>query len=182
MDSKTLHAFAQETLKKPRKAIKINIKEDEEVFLEDGSACKPMPVKTTSDALRASLLMLFKHVADVHMTVVEIIAEKYHLDIEEIHNAVTVDPRWTEMLVNPIITNLTTTELQPPAPVAPVAPAASPAPVPAPVAPAAAPVAAPVAAAAKKRGRPPMTAEQKALAKAKRSQKQPADEEELVFP
>lgn len=159
MDSKTLHTFAQETLKKPRKPIKINLKE-EEVVLEDGSVCKPMPVKTTSDALRASLLMLFKHVADVHMTVVEIIAEKFHLDSEEIHNAITADPRWKEMLVNPTITNLTKTESQaePPAP--------------------------PPAAPQKKRGRPPMTPEQKALAKAKRSQKQkplPTDEEELVF-
>ena len=80
---------------------------EEPVTLVDGSTFQPMPVKTANDALRASLLILFKHVADVHVTVVEIIAEKFNLDADEIHKSIVDDPRWNEMLVNPLIVDLT---------------------------------------------------------------------------
>lgn len=79
----------------------------ESVTLADGSTLPPLPVKTPHDALKATLLMMFKHVADVHVTIVEIIAEKYGLNPEEIHSAITSDSRWTEMLNNPLITDLT---------------------------------------------------------------------------
>jgi hypothetical protein len=79
----------------------------ETVTLADGSILTPMPVKNSNDALRASLLMLFKHVADVHVTVVEIVAEKFHLKVDDIHQAIQDDPRWADMLVNPLITDLT---------------------------------------------------------------------------
>lgn len=81
----------------------------EPVTLANGSPFVPMEVKTTSDALRASLLMLFKHVADVHVTLVEIVAEKFDLNVDDIMNAVTDDPRWQTMLVDPLITDLTAT-------------------------------------------------------------------------
>jgi hypothetical protein len=81
----------------------------EPVTLADGSTFVPMEVKTNSDALRASLLMLFKHVADVHVTLVEIVAEKFDLKVDDIMNAVTDDPRWQTMLVDPLITDLTVT-------------------------------------------------------------------------
>jgi hypothetical protein len=79
----------------------------ESVTLADGSTFVPMEVKTNSDALRASLLMLFKHVADVHVTLVEIVAEKFDLKVDDIMNVVTEDPRWQTMLVDPLITDLT---------------------------------------------------------------------------
>jgi hypothetical protein len=98
--------LAQQTLRKaPQRKPVTLVKEP--VTLADGSGFSPMPVKDSSDALRASLLMLFKHVADVHVTVVEIVAEKFNLKVEDIHKAITDDPRWTEMLVNPLITDLT---------------------------------------------------------------------------
>jgi hypothetical protein len=81
----------------------------ESVTLADGSTFVPMEVKTNSDALRASLLMLFKHVADVHVTLVEIVAEKFDLKVDDIMNVVTEDPRWQTMLVDPLITDLTAT-------------------------------------------------------------------------
>jgi hypothetical protein len=87
-----------------RKAIQMK---SEPVTLADGSTLPPLSVKTPHDALRATLLMLFKHVADVHITIVEIIAEKYGLHPDEIHSAITSDPRWTEMLNTPLITDLT---------------------------------------------------------------------------
>lgn len=81
----------------------------EAVTLATGDRLPPLPVKTPKDALQATLLMLFKHVADIHVTIVEIIAEKYGLKTDEIHAAITEDPRWTEMLQNPLITDLTST-------------------------------------------------------------------------
>ncbi len=79
----------------------------EQVSLASGGTLEPLPVETPKDALRATLLMLFKHVADVHITIVEILAEKYNLKVDEIHEAITSDPRWTEMLTNPVISDLT---------------------------------------------------------------------------
>lgn len=87
-----------------KKSVKI-VKED--VQLADGSTFTPIEVKTNNDALRASLLMLFKHVADVHVTLVEIVAEKFHLKVDDIMNVVTEDPRWQKMLVDPLVTDLT---------------------------------------------------------------------------
>jgi hypothetical protein len=84
----------------------------EPVVLADGSDFIPMPVNNSSDLLRATLLTLFKHVADIHITVVEVIAEKFGLSVEEIHNAITEDPRWQKMLVDPVITDLTATTKQ----------------------------------------------------------------------
>ncbi len=102
----SVQQLARETLKtaptgKPVKVVQ------ETVTLADGSILTPMPVKNSNDALRASLLMLFKHVADVHVTVVEIIAEKFNLKVEDIHQAIQDDPRWADLLVNPLITDLT---------------------------------------------------------------------------
>jgi len=94
-------ALAAPPAKKPVKLV------EEKVTLADGSTFTPMPVTNANDALRASLLMLFKHVADVHVTVVEIVAEKFGLQVDEIHKAITDDPRWHAMLVNPLISDLT---------------------------------------------------------------------------
>lgn len=81
----------------------------EPVQMADGSAFKPMEVKTSSDVLRGSLLMLFKHVADIHVTVVEIVADKFGLKVEDIHNAITEDPRWADIFLHPMVSDLTAT-------------------------------------------------------------------------
>ena len=81
----------------------------EPVVMAGGSEFVPMEVKTSSDLLRASLLTLFKHVADIHVTVVEVIAEKFDLSVEDIHTAITEDPRWQKMLTDPVISDLTAT-------------------------------------------------------------------------
>ena len=80
---------------------------NEEVALTNGHIFVPIPVKNPSDALRASLLMVFKHVSDIHVSIVEIIADKFKLDVDDIHNAIKEDPRWTDMLTNPLIHDLT---------------------------------------------------------------------------
>lgn len=107
MNSSEIKALAKKALT-GQTAKKITLVQ-EPVSLADGSDFTPVPVKTSSDLHRASLLMLFKHVADIHITVVEVIAEKFGLDVDEIHTALTEDPRWQTMLENPLISDLTST-------------------------------------------------------------------------
>lgn len=117
MNTSQLNTLAKEALKLPRTKKEI-VLDNDEVFLADGSKFKPIPVKNTSDVLRGSLLMLFKHVSDIHVTIVEIIAEKYGLSVEDIHKTITEDPRWSQMFVHPLISDLTETaekQAEPPA-------------------------------------------------------------------
>jgi hypothetical protein len=114
----TVKALAKETAKKLPTKKKVKVVQ-EPVILSDGSTFKPIPVKTTSDVLRTSLLMLFKHVADIHVTVIEIVAEKFGISVEDLHKAITEDPRWADMFVHPLISDLTETATAnsvPPAP------------------------------------------------------------------
>lgn len=99
--------LAQEALKTSQKK-KVTLVQ-EAVTLANGASFTPLPVKNSSDLLRASLLMLFKHVADIHVTVVEVIAEKFDLSVDEIHKAITEDPRWEKMMSDPLVTDLTET-------------------------------------------------------------------------
>jgi hypothetical protein len=68
-------------------------------------------VKTTSkdarDAYAESLKMILQHVADFHMTVVDIISEKYNIPVDEIMKTVASDSRYANMLVEPKIHRLT---------------------------------------------------------------------------
>jgi hypothetical protein len=68
-------------------------------------------VKTTSkdarDAYADSLKMILQHVADFHMTVVDIISEKYNIPVDEIMKTVASDSRYANMLVDPKIHRLT---------------------------------------------------------------------------
>jgi hypothetical protein len=59
------------------------------------------------DAYAESLKVILQHVADFHMTVVDIISEKYNIPVDEIMNTVTSDSRYTNMLVDPKIHRLT---------------------------------------------------------------------------
>ena len=59
------------------------------------------------DAYAESLKMILQHVADFHMTVVDIISEKYNIPVDEIMNTVTSDSRYVNMLVDPKIYRLT---------------------------------------------------------------------------
>ena len=98
-------ALAEKAIKASKKKPVTLVREP--VVMADGSEFVPMAVNNSSDLLRASLLTLFKHVADIHITVVEVIADKFGLSIDEIHTAITEDPRWKKMLVDPVISDLT---------------------------------------------------------------------------
>jgi hypothetical protein len=108
MNKQTVNTLAKEAIKAPRVKKQVKLVQ-EAVTLADGASFTPMEVKTSSDVLRASLLTLFKHVADIHVTVVEIIADKFGHSVEDLHAAITEDPRWQQMLVDPVIADLTKT-------------------------------------------------------------------------
>lgn len=108
MNSTKIQTLAKEAMQQPRKKKNVKIA-SEKTVLADGSSFQPLEVKTSNDLLQASLLMLFKHVADVHVTVVEVIAEKFGLKVEDLHKAITEDPRWQAMLSDPFVTDLTAT-------------------------------------------------------------------------
>jgi len=63
------------------------------------------------DAYAESLKMILQHVAEFHITVVDIISEKYKIPVDEIMNTVTSDSRYTNMVVDPKIHRLTATAL-----------------------------------------------------------------------
>jgi len=75
----------------------------------------PVEVEVKSDARDAyaeSLKMILQHVADFHITVVDIISEKYNIPVDEIMNTVTSDSRYANMLVDPKIHRLTSSSNQ----------------------------------------------------------------------
>lgn len=63
-------------------------------------------IKDGRSAYAASLQMILKHVADFHITVVDIISKKYNIPVDEIMNTVTSDSKYTDMLVSPDIHTL----------------------------------------------------------------------------
>ena len=146
----------------------VTVKKEDVVIRHPGSGearskARPIQIDTTRDVWRATVLTLFKHVADMHHTIVTIIADKYELD-PNIHDLIGDDGRLDIPLKVEVQEKEKPKRGRPPkkvAPAAPVAvvepptpapvveppaPVAAPAPVPAPVAaPAPVPVPAPVA-------------------------------------
>lgn len=70
----------------------------------------PKDIVTNRGAYAASLHLVFKHVADFHTMIVEIIAEKTGLDSDTIFDVIKSDDRYKEMLVSPTIHSLGTFE------------------------------------------------------------------------
>ena len=89
----------------------VTVKKEDVVIRHPGSGearskARPIEIDTTRDVWRATVLTLFKHVADMHHTIVTIIADKYELDPNKVIDVITDDPRWTELQVHPIIHDL----------------------------------------------------------------------------
>ena len=81
----------------------------EPVFIEkDGQTIPyiPIEIKNGRDAYAASLHMLLNHFAQFHITIVEIISDKYHIPVEEIMNTIKSDDRYVNMSVCPNIHEL----------------------------------------------------------------------------
>ena len=64
--------------------------------------CIPVDIEIQDgrSAYALSLQMIFRHVADFHMTVVDVISEKYNIPVDDIMNAVTSDSRYKNMVVD----------------------------------------------------------------------------------
>jgi len=79
---------------------------NEPVYIhEDGNTVPYIPghIKTARDGYAASLHLLFKHVADFHITVIDLLAEKYKFSAEEAIDSLHADPRFRDMIVHPTI-------------------------------------------------------------------------------
>lgn len=82
---------------------------NEPVFVaKDGSVQEYIPKEIVGyrEAYAASLHLVFKHVADFHTAMLEIIAEKYGHDVDELVKVVQEDGRIKDMTVNPVISGL----------------------------------------------------------------------------
>ena len=93
----------------PKSSIKSLTIVNEPVFVsKDGSVQTYIPKEIVGhrEAYAASLHVIFKHVADFHMSMLEIIAEKYDHDVDEMVKVVQDDARFKDMTVYPIISGL----------------------------------------------------------------------------
>jgi len=81
----------------------------EPVYIEKDGQIKPyipIEIKNGRDAYAVSLHMLFNHFAQFHISVVDIISDKYHIPVEEIMNTIKSDDRYINMSVCPNIHEL----------------------------------------------------------------------------
>jgi hypothetical protein len=78
----------------------------EAVNMADGTAYEPHPVKDGKAAMSACLHMILKHTADMFVGIVEIVAEKYKIDPNEMMHVITEHPRYKEMHVDPVMLDL----------------------------------------------------------------------------
>ena len=79
---------------------------NEPVFVTKEGVEEPYIAKSVTsgrDMYAASLHLLFKHVADFHSSILDILSEKYSIPVEDMLNTIHEDPRFTEMVVNPVI-------------------------------------------------------------------------------
>lgn len=76
--------------------------------LEDGVQFPYMPkaVKTARKAFGASLHLIFQHVADIHILMLTILSETYGHSIDDMVAHIHGDPRYMNMLVNPLLTGM----------------------------------------------------------------------------
>lgn len=94
----------------PPRSIKSVTIQNEPVFVTKEGVSEPYiprEILTHRDAYSASLHLLFKHVADVHLLMVEVLAEKYNLDADEIIQTVQNDQRMKDITLNPTLESLT---------------------------------------------------------------------------
>ncbi len=72
------------------------LKEDGELYY-----FVPKEITTHRDAWKASLSVLFKHVADFHMLITNIIAETYNLDVNEMVAIIQANPKYKDLMTAP---------------------------------------------------------------------------------
>ena len=64
-------------------------------------------METSADACyKASLELIFAHVADIHMIILKVLSAKYGHSIEEMLNTVTQSPEWKNIYLHPVLKTL----------------------------------------------------------------------------
>jgi len=66
----------------------------------------PKTIKTNRDAYGACLSIVLKHVADFHYTILEILSEKYAIDIDEMVSVLQSHPKYKGVVEQPVISSL----------------------------------------------------------------------------
>jgi hypothetical protein len=82
---------------------------NEPVFVtEDGQQIPYVTkkVKNHHQAFSATLHLVFQHTADVYMTMMEIVADKYGFNSDDMIKAVMEDPRFNSIMMNPALSSL----------------------------------------------------------------------------
>ena len=77
-----------------------------DVALATGEQFPRGEVTDGKSAMRAAVMMILKHTADMFTTIVGIVAEKYELDEDEMMKVIQEHPRFTDMLVDPVLHDL----------------------------------------------------------------------------
>jgi hypothetical protein len=91
------------------KSLKSTTFTSEPVFVDEKGETRPYiahEIKTARHALGATLDVIYKHTADLFLVMVTIMSEKTKLPVEEIMEAITTDPRYTDVMVNPCVNTL----------------------------------------------------------------------------
>lgn len=81
----------------------------EPVFVnKDGSVTPYIPKDIVGhrSAYAACLHLVFQHTADVHITMLEILAEKCGFAVDDMINTISNEPRFKDMMVNPTLHSL----------------------------------------------------------------------------
>jgi hypothetical protein len=75
---------------------------------EDGSLTPYISQEIVGNrsAYAACLHLVFQHTADVHITMMEILAEKYGLSVNDMIETVTKEARFKDMMINPALNGM----------------------------------------------------------------------------
>ena len=66
----------------------------------------PKNIKTNRDAYGASLAIMLKHMADFHYTILEVLSEKYKIDIDDMVSVLNSHPKYQDVVRQPIVSSL----------------------------------------------------------------------------
>jgi hypothetical protein len=66
----------------------------------------PKNIKTNRDAYGASLAIMLKHMADFHYTILEVLSEKYKINIDDMVSVLNTHPKYQDVVSQPIVSSL----------------------------------------------------------------------------
>lgn len=81
----------------------------EPVFVNEDGTFTPYVSKEIvghRKAYTACLHLVYQHTADVYITILEVLAEKYNLAVDDMISAVSEDPKFKNMMINPALSGM----------------------------------------------------------------------------